>query len=121
MNNLDVELVKKRNAELECLGIPPKLYYVACNLLDKHVKSVLKDGILYKFINEERLKTSSPDKRFNDEKCLELLEHVLSINKDDAMNILLEYKREKKINLAMYKNMKKYWKYIFLSKTLDRI
>jgi len=119
MNKIDIELVKKRNAELECLGIPPKIYYVACILMDKHVKAVLKDGILYKFVNEERGKIKSPDKRFNDEKCLKLLMDVLSINENDALNILCEWKREKKINLAMYKNMKKYWKYIFLPRSLN--
>jgi len=128
------EIIKKRRVELICLGIHPKLFYLACKLLDRHITTVYKDGILYQFINEDypelKLRNKQQenewdeiddffgfnikinDKRFSFDKAVTLLQVSFGVNKILATNIVTEWRRDKIINAEMYKKLNKYWRYI---------
>lgn len=125
MYNLEKELVKFKHAELNCLGIAPKLYYSAAKLLDRHIITVLKDNILYQFVNETNPEliydsipknewSNSTDKRYSYQKAIMLIEETFGINEILAGKIVNEWRRNKIIMHNMYAKPSKYWRYISL-------
>lgn len=118
------ELVRFKHAELTCLGIAPPLYYNACKLLDRHITVVIKDGIIYQFVNEKNSELLSDnfdkkDKRFQYEDAVNLIGDVFSLDVMTCHNIVKEWRRDKMINSKMYEQVSKYWKYISLPEKLD--
>lgn len=118
MLDIQAELVKFKNAELTCLGISPPLYYSAVKLLGRHIIVVFKNDILYQFINESNPqlhpKITPHDKRVTYEDSINLLTDAFGISQTLAAIIVAEWKRSKRIESGMYKNLSKYWKYISL-------
>jgi len=120
------ELVKKRHAELICLGIVPKLFYASCKLLDRHITTVYKDGILYQFVNNnnkelayEDKRRDSTDRRFPFTDAVYLIEETFGIESLTASNIVKEWRRDKMINAKMYERVSEYWRYISLPYDVD--
>ena len=135
MNSITEELVKYKHAELCSLGIVPKLYYHACKLLKRHITTVIKDGILYQFINESNPELvtdkkqleqnrwvgggSDVDKRYSVKEAIELIEQTFGLNNQESTNIVNEWRRGVMVSDGMYKKVSKYWRYISLPETLD--
>ena len=118
MDKLTKELVIKKHAELSCLGIAPRLYYIVSKYLDRHVTTVVKDNKFYTFKNKEYenleiLETGEEDYITYD-KLLDDIAESFSLEKEIALKILSEWRRDKIIYKEMTKNVSKYWKYLSL-------
>lgn len=107
-------LIDKRLAELNCLGIEPKLYYNVCKLLDRHVCTVIKDGRFYTFPNKDNNLTLTNEKYVKAEDIHMLISTVYGLNNHMIHMILMEWQREKIIYNNMSQSVVKYWDYLSL-------
>ena len=124
-NNLSIigkELVLKRQAELSCLGIAPRLYYMVTKYLDRHVTTVVKDEKFYTFKNSDFnnliLNGSSSSNYIDKDDLMYDIVKTFSIDGKLANKILNEWKRDKIIYKEMTKNVGKYWKYLSLPENI---
>jgi len=106
-------LIKKRNIELECLGISPKLYYLVCKFIDRHVRVTIKDNSVFVFRqnidnNKEKYITA---KVISDD-----IKEAFGVNSSEALLIVNEWLRDSVINLRMSADVTKNWEFISLPK-----
>lgn len=111
-------LIKKRYSELECLGIPAKLYYNAVKLIERHVYVVIKQSKIYIFKKDDYKlhdgQNGSHTKYFSTDDILLLLNDSFGLEKTLGYTVYSEWLREKIINCKMSENSTKYWDFLCL-------
>jgi hypothetical protein len=116
-------LVKKRHAELECLGIPAQLYYKAVKLIDRHAYIVVKANTVYIFKKPEfdLHDTKSKSKYYDSDKIVQILTETFGVDKTVGFTIYSEWLREKVIYTKMTQDSTKYWDFLCLPTTYSEI
>ena len=99
-------LIKKRYAELECIGIDPVLYFNVVKYLNRCLSFSVKDGI-------EQIYQKS--KHMYIEDIGTLIMDIFGVDDEYTSLIIVEWKRDRLIYHNMMEKQTKYYDYLTLS------
>ena len=127
--NLDLIniLVERRNAELECLGIPPTLYHVIKNYLNKafkpHQSKINTEVTLLRHHFDQKILLTLDDcfKEFYKTDHIKNMCGMFNITPGLKEKIIYEWSRDIRVAQGMIKNTSKYYKFMTIpSESLEK-
>jgi len=106
-------IIKKRNIDLEMLGVAPQLYYTACKYIDRVAKVVVKEGDVYVFsVNGAVKKNTHKNAYITSKQISDNISKVLGINNQLSSLIINEWLRDRVIEYNMGKDINRFWGYL---------